>query len=124
MFLDRVDLAGAWIRSGRPKESFSDADLTVMDLRMLVRLPPLLTLRIGEVRHMPCATCRVPRAMCEMPLLSFRRQVSQMETDVAYWPALRFYPPSRTVTLLDREEAQQAADKRAADPDDPPPALL
>jgi len=37
VFLDRVDLASEWVRSGRTKEEFKpDVDLTVMDLRMLV----------------------------------------------------------------------------------------
>lgn len=37
VFLDRVDLAGAWIQSGRTKESFDEKEhLIVMDLRVLV----------------------------------------------------------------------------------------
>lgn len=37
VFFDRVDLAIAWVQSGRKKESFDTAkDLTVMDLRQLV----------------------------------------------------------------------------------------
>jgi hypothetical protein len=35
VFVDRTDLARAWLASGRTRESFSEADnLTVMDLRM------------------------------------------------------------------------------------------
>ena len=37
VFLSRVDLASAWLRSGRAREAFKEAeDLTTMDLRMLV----------------------------------------------------------------------------------------
>ena len=74
VFLDRIDLARAWIESGRPREEFSPSHLTVMDLRMLVEqmqtdvaawsvlrfIPPSRTMAVLEKKEQVAADDEPP----------------------------------------------------------------